>query len=130
MPSETLLAAMGAYNQEMNKADVLLAGEGLKPSSMGARVYYSAGKHTVVDGPFSESKELIAGLTMIQAESRAEALDWAKRWPAIAAEGEVELEVRQVFGADEFAAEYAAELARADAYQRQLIAALQWPPEY
>ena len=130
MPSEKLLAAMGAYNQEMSEAGVLLAGEGLKPSSMGARVYYSAGKQAVVDGPFTEAKDLIAGFTVIQARSLEETLDWVKRWPAIEAESEVELEVRQLFGADEFAAAFTPKLAEADEYQRQLIAAQQWPPDY
>jgi hypothetical protein len=130
MPSEKLLSAMGAYNEEMIKAGVMLAGEGLKPSSMGARIYTSAGKHTVVDGPFTESEELIAGFTMILARSLQEALDWAKRWPAIDGESEVELEVRQLFGADEFAAHFTPELAEADEHQRQLMAARQWPPEY
>lgn len=129
-PGEVLLAAMGSYNEEMNKAGVLLAGEGLQPSSKGERVYHSAGKQTVVDGPFAGTRELVAGFTLIQTGSLAEALDWARRWPPVDGDGEVELEVRQLFGADEFAAEYTAELARADAYQRQLIAALQWPPEY
>jgi hypothetical protein len=130
MPSEKLLAAMGAYNEGMTKAGVLLAGEGLRPSSMGARVYYSAGKHAVVDGPFTDTEDLVAGFTLIQAKSLKEALDWVKRWPAIDAESDVELEVRQVFGPDEFAAEFTPELAEADEYQRQLIAAQQWPPDY
>jgi hypothetical protein len=130
MPSEELLTTMAAYNRQMIEAGVLLAGEGLKPSSTGARVYYSGGKRSVVDGPFDEATDLIAGFTVIRAKSQKEALDWAKRWPAIDAESEVELEVRQLFGADEFAAEFAAELAEADEFQRQLIAAQQWPPEY
>jgi hypothetical protein len=130
MPSEELLAAMGAYNDEMIKAGVVLAGEGLQPSSMGARVYTSAGKQAVVDGPFPETKELLAGFTLIQVESLQEALDWVKRWPAIDANGEVELGVRQVFGPDEFAAAFTPELAKADEVQRQLIAAQQWPPDY
>jgi hypothetical protein len=130
LPSETLLAAMGAYNEEMIKAGVLLAGEGLKPSSLGARVYTSAGKHAVVDGPFTEPEELIAGFTLIQAGSLKEALDWVKRWPAIDAESEAELEVRPLFGRDDFAAKYTPELAEADEFQRQVIAARQWPPEY
>ena len=125
------LAAMGVYNEELTNAGVLLAGEGLKPSSAGRRgCYASSGKHAVVDGPFAESNGLIAGFTLIQAKSLEEALDWVKRWPAIDAESEAELEVRQVFGADEFAAEFTPELAAADEFQRQLIASQQWPPEY
>ncbi len=83
----------------------------------------------MVDGPFAESNGLIAGFTLIQAQSLEEALDWVKRWPP-SMEGEAELEVRQVFGADEFAAEFTPELAAADEFQRQLIASQQWPPEY
>jgi hypothetical protein len=130
MPSEKLLAAMGSYNEEMTRAGILVAGEGLKPSSLGARVVNSGGKHAVVDGPFTKAGDLIAGFTVIQVKSLAEALEWAKRWPAIDAEGEVKLEVRQLFGADEFAAHFTPDLARADEYQRQIIAAHQWPPDY
>jgi len=110
MPTEELLAAMGAYNEEMIKAGVMLSGEGLHPSSDGALVRYSRGKRTVIDGPFTESKELIAGYTMIQVESKEEALDWVKRWPALDGDGEVELELRQVFGAEDFDPESASQL--------------------
>ena len=102
MPNEELLAAMGAYNEEMMRAGVLLTGEGLQPSSKGARVNYTKGKRTVIDGPFTEAKELIAGFTLIQVKSKEEAIAWVKRWPALDGDGEVEIEVRQVFAADEF----------------------------
>jgi hypothetical protein len=109
-PSEAVLAAMGAYNAEMIKAGVMLTGEGLRPSAEGVRVYYSRGKRTVVDGPFTESKELIAGFSTIQVKSKQEAIDWVKRWPALDAGGEVELELRQVFGPDDFGADLAPEV--------------------
>lgn len=128
--SEELLAAMGAYNEEGINAGVFLAGEGLQPSSKGARVRYSRGKRTVIDGPFADSKELIAGFTMLQAPSKEEALAWSKRWPALDGGGEVELELRQVFGEDDFGAEFTPELREAEARQRAQIAAQQWPPEH
>jgi hypothetical protein len=108
MPSEALLAAMLKYNEELMKAGVLLQGEGLQPSSKGFRVSTNYGKPTVVDGPFTETKELIAGFTMIQVRSREEAIEWVKRWPA--EDGDAVLEVRQVFEADDFGAEFTPEL--------------------
>ena len=110
MPSQELLAAMGAYMQEMEKAGVLLGGEGLHPSSRGTRIRFSGGKPTVKDGPFTETKELIAGYMLIQARSREEAVEWARRWPALDGDGNVELEVRQVFEAEDFGAELTPEL--------------------
>jgi len=110
MPSEQLLAAMGNYNEELVKAGVMLAGEGLQPSSKGARVKFSKGKPTVIDGPFTEAKELIAGFTMIQVKSKAEAIEWAKRWPPLDGDGGVEIEVRQVFEAEDFGSEFTPEL--------------------
>ena len=104
MPSRELLAAMGKFNEEMVKAGVLLAGEGLKPSSKGARVKFSGNKRTVVDGPFSESKELIAGFWLLQVKSKEEAIEWIKRSPA-PFEGESQIEIRQVFEASDFPAE-------------------------
>ena len=101
MPSEAVLSAMGAYNQAMIDADIFRAGEGLQPSARGARIRFSGGMPTITDGPFAETKELIAGFTMIEVASRAEALDWVKRWP----EAEVELELRQVFELSDFAAD-------------------------
>jgi hypothetical protein len=111
MPSEEILIAMGKYNEELIRAGVMLAGEGLQPSSKGARVRFAGGKTTVIDGPFSETKELIAGFWMIQVKSKAEAIEWAKRVPfnptgASALEGGVgEIELRQVFEDADFSPE-------------------------
>jgi hypothetical protein len=101
MPSEELLTAMGRYNEELAKAGVLLAGEGLQPSSKGARVRFSGSQRTVIDGPFTETKELIAGFWLLQVASREEAIEWVKRAPN-PFEGESEIEIRQVFEADDF----------------------------
>jgi hypothetical protein len=109
MPSEELLAAMGRYNEELVKAGVMLAGEGLHPSSKGARVRFSGEKRTVTDGPFAETKELIAGFWLWQVDSMEEAIAWAKRCPNPTG-GESELEIRQVFEADDFGAEFTPEL--------------------
>jgi hypothetical protein len=103
MPGEKLLADMDKYNQELVKAGVLLAGEGLQPSSKGARVRFTDGKRTVIDGPFAEAKELIAGFWMIQVKSREEAIEWAKRVPFD--EGTAEIELRQVFEMSDFSTE-------------------------
>jgi hypothetical protein len=108
MPSTELIAAMLKYNEEMAKAGVFLDGVGLHPSSKGARVKSSGGKRTVTDGPFTEAKELIAGFSLIQARSREEAIEWVKRWPL--EDGDVELEIRQVFEADDFGKELTPEL--------------------
>jgi hypothetical protein len=102
LPSKELLAAMGQFNEEMAKAGVLLAGEGLQASSKGARITFSGSKRTVTDGPFAETKELLAGFWMIQVKSKAEAIAWASRVPF--ADGEV-VEVRQVFEASDFPAD-------------------------
>ena len=109
LPSTELLAAMGKYNEELVKAGVMLAGEGLQPSSKGARVKFSGTKRTVVDGPFSEAKELIAGFWLIQVKSKEEAIEWVKRCPN-PMEGESEIEIRQVFEAEDFGAEFTPEL--------------------
>jgi hypothetical protein len=109
MPDEKLLAAMGQYNEELAKAGVLLAGEGLQPSSKGARVKFSGTKRTVVDGPFAETKELIAGFWMFQVKSKQEAIEWVKRCPN-PLEGDAEIEIRQVFEAEDFGAEFTPEL--------------------
>jgi hypothetical protein len=109
LPSEELLAEMGKYNEEMVKAGVFLAGEGLQPSSKGARVKFSGEKRTVVDGPFTESKELIAGFWLIQAKSKDEAIEWVKRCPNPLL-GEAEIEIRQVFEAEDFGDEFTPEL--------------------
>lgn len=105
MPSKELIAAMGKYNEEMNHAGVLLAGDGLHASSKGARVKWSAGKCTVTDGPFAETRELIAGFWMIQVKSKDEAIEWARRCPPPMGNGEGELELRQVFDPSDFPAE-------------------------
>jgi hypothetical protein len=98
MPSAEMLTEMGKYNEELAKAGVMLAGEGLHPSSKGARVRFSGGKRTVIDGPFAETKELIAGFWLIQAKSMDEAIEWVKRAPM----GDTEVEIRQVFEAEDF----------------------------
>jgi hypothetical protein len=100
LPSTELIAAMLKYNEDMSKAGIFLDGVGLQPSSRGARVTSAAGKRTVRDGPFTEAKELIAGFTMIQARSLEEAIEWVKRWPL--EDGDVELEIRQVFETEDF----------------------------
>jgi hypothetical protein len=101
--SKELFAAMGRYNEEMVKAGVMLAGEGLQPSSKGARVKFSGGKRTVTDGPFAEAKELVAGYWLIQAKSKEEAIEWVKRCPDPMGEGvEAEIEIRQVYEASDF----------------------------
>jgi hypothetical protein len=109
LPSEKLLAEMGKFNEELVKAGVLLAGEGLQPSSKGARVRFSGQKRTVMDGPFAETKELIAGFWLWQVNSLEEAIEWVKRCPN-PFEGESEIEIRQVFEADDFGAEFTPEL--------------------
>jgi len=96
MPGEPLLAAMGEYNEGLVKAGVMRAGEGLQPTSKGARVSFRAGKAHVTDGPFTEAKELIAGFTMIEVESKQAAIDWVKRWPPLDGNGEVEIEIREL----------------------------------
>src|SRR5687767_6952395 len=109
MPDEKLLTAMGKFNEELVKAGVMLAGEGLHPSSKGARVRFSGTSRTVIDGPFIETKELIAGYWLWQVKSMQEAIDWVKRCPN-PHPGESELEIRQVFEAEDFGAEFTPEL--------------------
>ena len=109
MPSEELLTDMGKYNEELVKAGIMLAGEGLHPTSKGARVKFSGDKRTVVDGPFPETKELIAGFWIWQVKSKEEAIAWAKRCPNPTG-AESELELRQVFEAEDFGAEFTPEL--------------------
>ena len=101
LPSQELLTEMGKYNEELVKAGVMLAGEGLQPSSKGARVRFSGKKRTVIDGPFTETKELIAGFWLIQVKSLAEAIEWVKRVP-FSGEPATEVEIRQVFEAEDF----------------------------
>jgi|SRR5690606_28400055 len=109
MPSAEILAAMGQYNEELAKAGVLLGGEGLQPSSKGARLHFSDGQCTVIDGPFAETRELIAGFWLFQTASLQAAIDWVKRCPQPAI-GESEIEIRQLFEAEDFGDEFTPEL--------------------
>src|ERR1700720_155347 len=109
LPDEKLLADMGKFNEELVKAGVMLAGEGLQASSKGARVRFSGDKRTVIDGPFTETKELIAGYWLFQTKSLEEAIEWVKRCPN-PLEGDSEIEIRQVFEASDFGAEFTPEL--------------------
>jgi len=113
MPDATLLAEMGKFNEELVKAGVMLAGEGLHPSSKGARVRFSGAKRTVIDGPFTETKELVAGFWLWQVKSKEEAIEWVKRCPN-PMPGESEIEIRQVFEAEDFGAEFTPELREQD----------------
>lgn len=119
LPTTEELAAMGKYNEELVKAGVLLAAEGLHASSKGARVSFSGGKHTVTDGPFMEAKELIAGFWLIQVRSLGEAVEWAKRCPFV----DGEIEIRQVFEAEDFGPELSPELREAEERLRAQTAA-------
>jgi len=125
LPQEELLAAMGQYAGELVKAGVMLAGEGLHPSSRGARVKFSGGRPAVTDGPFAEAKELVAGYMLISVKSRDEAIEWVKRWPAIDGGGELELEIRQVFEAEDFGPEFTPELREAEERLRAEVAGRQ-----
>ncbi|HYS93907.1 MAG TPA: YciI family protein [Candidatus Acidoferrales bacterium] len=109
MPDEKLLTEMGRYNEELVKAGVMLAGEGLHPSSKGARVKFSGSKRTVIDGPFGETKDLIAGFWLWQVKSKEEAIEWVKRCPNPTGT-DAEIEIRQVFEAEDFGAEFTPEL--------------------
>ena len=119
MPTEAVLAEMGRFNEELVKAGVMLAGEGLHPTSKGARIRYDGDKRTVIDGPFAEAKELVAGFWIIRVGSREEAIEWARRVPF--REGEVE--IRQVFEAEDFGEEFTPELREAEERMRAQIAA-------
>src|SRR2546423_1978054 len=109
LPDEKLLTAMGKYNEELVKAGVMLAGEGLQPSSKGARVRFSGSKRTVVDGPFAETKELVAGFWLFQCKSLAECIEWVKRCPNPMPNEDSDIEIRQVFEAEDFLAEFTPE---------------------
>jgi hypothetical protein len=122
MPSEQLLTEMGKFNEELVKAGVMLAGEGLHPSSRGARVRFSGKQRTVYDGPFAETKELIAGFWLIQVNSKEEAIEWVKRCPN-PMESDSEIEIRQVFEASDFGAEFTPELQAQEERLREQIAA-------
>jgi len=121
MPNEQLLTAMGNFNDELIKAGVMLAGEGLHPSSKGARVKFSGEKRTVIDGPFIEAKELIAGFWIWQVSSKEAAIEWVKRCPNPMGV-ESEIEIRQVFEAEDFGTEFTPELREQDERQRAQIA--------
>jgi hypothetical protein len=121
MPDEKLLRDMGNFNEELVKAGVMLAGEGLHPSSKGARVKFSGDKRTVIDGPFAEAKELIAGFWIWQTKSLDEAIEWVKRCPNPMG-GESEIEIRQVFEAADFGAEFTPELREQEDRLRAQIA--------
>ncbi len=110
LPNHELLAAMTKFNEELGKAGVLLAGEGLQPSSKGARVRFSGGKKTVIDGPFAETKELVAGFWLWQVKSKEEAIEWLKRAPF----EDTEVEIRQVFEAEDFGDAFTPELREAE----------------
>lgn len=122
MPSEQLLAEMGKYNEELVKAGVMLGGEGLHPSTRGKRIAFSGGKRSVVDGPFAETKELIAGYWLWQVRSMDEALEWARRCPDPMPGDEAILEIRPVFEAEDFGAEFTPELREEEERLRQEIA--------
>jgi len=122
MPSQEMLESMGKFNEELVKAGVMLAGEGLQASSKGARISFKQGKPTVTDGPFTEAKELIAGFWMIQVRSKQEAIEWMKRCPPPMGNGAGELEIRQVFEASDFGEEFSPELREAEERMRQQIA--------
>ena len=110
LPDTKLLEAMGKYNDELVKAGVMLAGEGLQPSSKGVRIKFSGDKRSVIDGPFAETKELVAGFWTWQVKSKEEAIEWARRCPHPFGKGEAELEIRQIFEAEDFGPAFTPEL--------------------
>jgi len=118
MPDQKLLADMGKFNEELVKAGVMLDGEGLHPSSKGARVRFSGAKRTVIDGPFPETKELIAGYWIWRVKSKEEAIEWVKKCPNPMPNVESEIEIRQVFEAEDFGAEFTPELREQEAKVR------------
>jgi hypothetical protein len=122
MPSTELLTAMGKFNEELVNAGVLLAADGLHPSSKGARVHFSGSKRTVIDGPFSETKELIAGYWLFQVKSMEEAIEWVKRCPN-PMESDSDIEIRQVFEAEDFGEQFTPELREQEARMAATIAA-------
>jgi len=124
MPDEKLLTEMARYNEELVKAGVMLAGEGLHPSSKGARVTFSGSKRTVLDGPFGEAKDLIAGFWLWQVKSKEEAIEWVKRYPNPTGP-DAEIEIRQVFEAEDFGAEFTPELREQEQRLRAQAAAKQ-----
>jgi hypothetical protein len=123
LPDEKLLADMGKFNEELVKAGVMLAGEGLHPSSKGARVKFSGTKRTVIDGPFAETKELIAGYWLWQVKSKEEAIEWVKRSPNPFPGQDSEIEIRQLYEAEDFGAEFTPELRKQEERLRAQIEA-------
>ena len=122
MPSEQLLTEMGKFNEELIKAGVMLAGDGLHPSSKGARVQFSGNKRTVIDGPFAGTKQLIAGYWVWQVNSKEEAIEWVKRCPNPAGDDkEGEIEIRQLFEAEDFGAEFTPELRKQEEHLRKKL---------
>jgi len=126
MPSEELLTEMGKYNEELVKAGIMLAGEGLHPSSRGARVHFSGSRRSVIDGPFAETKELIAGFWLWQVKSLEEAIEWVKRCPN-PMENDSDIEIRPVFEAEDFGEEFTPELRAQEERLRAEVAARQQP---
>jgi len=129
LPDQKLLAEMGKFNEELVKAGIMLAGEGLQPSSKGARVRFSGDKRTVIDGPFAETKELIAGFWLWQVKSKQEAIEWVKRCPNPFPGKESEIEIRQVFEAEDFGAEFTPELREQEERVRAQSEQLQKAPK-
>jgi len=123
LPTKTLLADMGKFNEELARAGVMLAGEGLQPSSNGARVKFSGNKRTVVDGPFTEVKELIAGFWLWQVKSREEAIEWVKRCPHPMPGEDAEIEIRQLYEAEDFGEEFTPEMRRQEELLRKKVTA-------
>jgi hypothetical protein len=122
MPSEKLLADMANYNEELIKAGVMLAGEGLQPTSKGARVHFSGGRVSVTEGPFAQSGELLAGFWIWKCKSKEEAIEWVKKVPMPMASGEANIEIRQIFEAEDFGAEFTPELRAQEERQRAELA--------
>jgi hypothetical protein len=110
LPSQALITAMLTYNDELMKAGVFVDGAGLQPSGKGARISFSVGKPTITDGPFAETKELLAGFTIIDVKSKADALEWVRRWPPLDGGGNVKLELRQMFSTEDFGEETVAQV--------------------
>ena len=121
LPTKELLAEMGAFNEALSKAGVMLAGEGLQPSSKGARVKFSGSKRTVVDGPFPETKELVAGFWMWKVKSKQEAIEWVKRCPHPMPGEDAEIEIRQVFEAEDFGEEFTPEMRKQEELLRAKV---------
>ena len=123
MPSEKLFTDMGNFNEELVKAGVMLAGEGLMPSSKGARIRFNGNQRTVTDGPFAETKELVAGFWLIEVGSKEEAIEWFKRCPNPHEDGESEIEIRQIFGPDDFGTDLPADVRAQEDRMREQRAA-------